>query len=547
MPACFFALAKFMFIHYNASLFRFQRLLLYGIVVTMKENNINNRYIMKDRKEEYIRNIVLFVFVLLIGCLSISSHSLWMDEALRVGYSNISVEDGYFERSWINLHVGLVHYMYAWGQLFGTSEVAFRAMNLPFLMIAAVYMVKMLRSFGVSSWWVLLFVAHPLTVYYMNDAGPYIALMGCACAVTYHSLLAKNLNSLWNTAAIFAWMLLGFSMHFTFGFVGVIYLYSLALRLYRGRKWSIFLRDCAVAIPFIPALLYVAWMYLVNMPDGKQIGMEPPGVLNIATVGYCFSGLAGLGIPRNDMKSAGVLAITPVMISLVSVFCVSLLVLLTTNLRFLWQQIKRNHVLFATSAVAVLFFVGSFIKGFRFWERHVIFLFPVFFLLLAIIFQRACRKRGSWVSRIAFVLIAGLLLTSSSRLRWYEPYRKDDYKSMILHLKEEGLLNGSIPVLAQGDFWVYNYYGISFAEENLVIYPDCVCGVMKVSAERLLHMVDEISRYHGRICLILHQQKSKTPQLYQNAEAVFKQKGYNVTCNSQFNTFKVLTLERALR
>ena len=41
MPACFFALAKFMFIHYNASLFRFQRLLLYGIVVTMKENTLD--------------------------------------------------------------------------------------------------------------------------------------------------------------------------------------------------------------------------------------------------------------------------------------------------------------------------------------------------------------------------------------------------------------------------------------------------------------------------------------------------------------------------
>ena len=494
-------------------------------------------------KRKYVQGIILIAAVLLIGCLSISAHSLWMDEGLRIGFSNVDVENGYFIRSWQSMHVGLVHYMYAWGQLIGTSEVAYRAMNLPFFLVAAVYMVRMLRRMNLSAWWVLLFVAHPMTVYYMNDAGPYIALLGCACAVSYHCFFASNLNSAWNTAAVLAWLLLGFAMHFTFGFVGFLYLYSLAYRLWQGRRWGILLKDVAVAVPFMPAFAYILWMYLTYMPKGAALGMDTPGFINLATCGYCFTGMSGLGVPRNEMKAGGLQAFSPLMLTLVSTCCVALLTLLCLHVRKVWMQVK-SPVFAATALVACVFFVGAVAKDFQFWERHVIFLFPAFFLVLAIMLQQAWQHRMRVLNRALAVVFMGLILTSSARLRWSEPYRKDDYKSMIHYVQEQGLLDGSMPVLAQGDFFLYHYYGVGYAEARFIMAPDCVTGVMSLPQEDLLQSVDYISRNYSKLCLILHQKKTRTPELYADAERIFAQKGYFVTCNSEFNTFKVLILER---
>ncbi len=498
---------------------------------------------MNKIKSKYGWGIILFVLVILIGCLSISSHSLWMDEGLRIGYSNVDVENGYFLRSWQSLHVGLVHYMYAWGQLIGTTEVVYRAMNLPFFLVSAVYMVRMLRCMSMSAWWVLLFVAHPMTVYYMNDAGPYIALLGCACAVSYHCFFASDLNSAWNTAAVLAWLLLGFAMHFTFGFIGFLYLYSLAYRLWQGRRWGILLKDVAVAVPYAPVFAYILWMYLTYMPTGAGLGMDTPGIFNIGTCGYCFMGLSGLGVPRNDMKDGGISAFTPLMLTMVAACCVALLTLICLNVRCAWAQLK-SPVFAASAVVAVVFFAGALVKDFQFWERHIIFLFPAFFLLMVLVLHHAWQNRLCVLNRIAIVVLVSLVLTSSARLRWLEPYRKDDYKSMIHFVQEQGYLDGSIPVLAQGDFFLYHYYGICYAESQFVMQPGCVSGVMHLPQESLLRAVDNAARRYSRVCLILHQKKTHTPELYAHAESIFADKGYMVTCNSEFNTFKVLILER---
>ncbi len=486
---------------------------------------------------------VLFIAVLVVGGGSISSHSLWMDEGLRIGYSNIKVEDGYFESSFQSMHVGLVHYMYAWGQLIGTTEVAYRAMNLPFLLVAAVYMGMMLRRLNLSAWWVLVFVAHPLTVYYMNDAGPYIALLGCACAVTYHCFFARCLNCAWNTAASFAWLLLGFAMHFTFGFVGFLYLYALAYRLWKCKQMSILWKDAAVAVPYLPAFGYIAWMYFTHMPDGSALGMDTPGLFNIGTVGYCFAGFAGLGAPRNEMKALGMQAFSPVMMGLVMAHLVALLLLLCLNIRRLLPILKKPAIL-ATAVVALLFFAGAVAKDFNFWERHVIFLFPAFFLLLAVLLQASCTHGKRVLNLILVSVCVLMLLTSSARLRWDEPYRKDDYKCMIHHLRHEGLLNGRMPVLAQGDFFLFNYYGVGFAEGYFVMQPNCVSGVMHVPQDTLVRMVEHLCNRYPAVCLILHEKKTLTPQLYGVAESFFENLGYEVECNKEFNTFKILILKR---
>ena len=176
---------------------------------------------------------LLGVLVVLIGALSISSHSLWMDEAIRIEYANRSVSDGYFDKQWGLLQMGLMHLQYLWGSLIGKTEIAYRWLNVPFLMVSAVYFTYILKKNNLSPLWVLVVCVHPMVVYYMNDAGPYIILLACSAAVYYHGFYADRQNSISNSIVTLTWLLIGFCVHFIYGFAVVLYICAL---LYKWKK-----------------------------------------------------------------------------------------------------------------------------------------------------------------------------------------------------------------------------------------------------------------------------------------------------------------------
>ncbi|MBQ9095605.1 MAG: hypothetical protein IJY53_04635 [Akkermansia sp.] len=106
------------------------------------------------------------------------------------------------------------------------------------------------------------------------------------------------------------------------------------------------------------------------------------------------------------------------------------------------------------------------------------------------------------------------------------------------------MLNVRTHLLALGDFFLFNYYGVGFAEGYFTMQPNCVSGVMKTPQDTLVRMVDNLSYRFPAVCLILHEKKTLTPQLYAEAEWYFEKLGYVVECNKEFNTFKILILKR---
>ena len=484
---------------------------------------------------------LLGLLVILIGFLGISSHSLWMDEAIRIEYANRRISEGYFDRQWGLLQMGLMHLQYLWGALIGKTEIAYRCLNIPFLLIAAAYFALILRKNSLSPIWVLVVCAHPMVVYYMNDAGPYIILLACSAAVYYHGFYTDSRNSISNSIVTLAWLLIGFCVHFIYGFAVVLYICSLLYTWKRNCSIKSVNRELVIGLIFAPVFMYIAYMYMMHMMHGADRGWSKPGILNLGVVGYSFSGLSGLGLPRNDMRMGNYHLITWQMIAGVSILCLSLSILICRNFKALLQYLRQPAVV-STIILGIVFFVASYSRNFQFWERHMMFAFPMYIVGMIYLFRSALQK-SLW-DKLLVALILIMLLVSSSQLRWVYEYQKDDHKGAYMYVQQKGYLNSDVPVIAQGFPYLYRYYNCCDYSGSIPPMPDNVVLADNFSHSQILQMIDDYSQNSSTICLILAEKATAAKQLYHTAEKQFEKKGFVVSSTSNFNTFKILVLTK---
>lgn len=477
--------------------------------------------------------------VLLVASFSISSHSLWMDEAIRIECSDRSISDGYFDEQWGLLQMGLMHLQYLWGALFGKTEIAYRCLNIPFLLIAAVYFSLILRKYNLSSVWLVVICAHPMVVYYMNDAGPYIILLACSAAVYYHGFYSAHRHSVLNNLVTMTWLTIGFCVHFIYGFAVVLYICS---ALYKWKENSCFKavsKEFLIGLIFAPLFMYIGYMYLMHMGHGADRGWDRPGILNLCAVGYAFSGLSGLGLPRNDVRMGNYHLITWEIIASVGIFCLSLIVLICRNYKDLWHYL-RQPAMVAALILGAIFFLASYSRNFQFWERHMMFLFPMVVVGMVYLFSTAWKK-SQWDKWLVSLILA-MLFISSCQLRWVYKYQKDDHKGACMYVQQKGYFNSDIPVIAQGFPYLYRYYNCRDYAGSIPPMPDNVVLADSFSLNQILQTVDALAKESSTICLILAEKATGTKQLYNQAEAIFEKKGFNVSSSSDYNTFKILIL-----
>lgn len=495
---------------------------------------------MTPNKKEYI----IWVLIPLLSFLSISSQGIWIDEAIRIACASVTIENGFFDQQWALMQMGLANIMYIWEVIFGRSEFASRCMNIPFLMIAAVYLVRILRHYKLSAFWVLLLCVHPMISYYLNDAGPYLALLACSCGMYYHSFFTDKRGTWSNSLFLIGWFLLGYSIHFIFGFAGIVYLFSL-IRWYRQiRSLKAMRREFIIAILSAPFFLYITYMYLQYMQHGIDRGWETPGILNIGVVIYSFLGLAGLGLPRNDMRSGDLQLITPFMITAVSLNLLMLGIIVAAGFKRLVNYLKSPMVLSAL-ALAAGFYVAAASRNFQFWERHLMFTFPAFFLILVVLLQNAWNAaRYRWLFRGAVIIYTGLLLFSSAQLRWNYDYQKEDIKGVYNYLNTHSILHSNIPVLMQGGNFLHYYYACTDPRREVPTPARNIALVEAMPQSELIRLIEQTSPANPTICLVLCRKTPATLKLYQNAEQFFSSLGYSVEANNSFNGYKILILRR---
>ena len=120
---------------------------------------------------------------LLLG-LSISNQSLWIDEGLTAWLASQHGLSGLFhalrvvsETTTQPLEPVYHLYTWEWVKVFGVSEFALRASNIPFaILLVSALAWSSLNLFGVRFAWIV-FALSPFLAVYMNEARPYIPLM----------------------------------------------------------------------------------------------------------------------------------------------------------------------------------------------------------------------------------------------------------------------------------------------------------------------------------------------------------------------------------
>lgn len=499
------------------------------------------------------RLLLLLLSTLLMAALAINSGSLWDDEGYRSFFALSGNWDNMLAYSGRDKQFAFVFYEWLWLSIFPHSEAGMRCMNIPFLMVAVVYMALVLRRSGLSALWAGVLLLHPMVWYYVNEVSPYIIMLAASLGMCFHLFFAKKPESWGNIAGINACFLLGYACHFIFGFAYFIVAAGLMLRMLRRQPvaWG---RYAVVFAVFCMAYLPLTWWYGIHMEDGQNYGWGHPGAANIAYVVYSFLGMQGMGLSRLDIRAGEWSHLTPQMIVLLTLFVSGTLALVLLNIRTLRLLLRRRWVL-SVGICAVVFFAGAFVKNFQFWERHVIMLLVLPLVLIPQFGHALWLAAPSLRRRLSLALLALLGLcwgTSCANIAFNAYYRKDDFKGVAAYLHAAAA--SRTPMLAQGNRFVYFYYDFPYYTPSERVMrgfgwePGRVMLLNQLSPQTQLGIIAQLCRVYGTVELVICRRDMSfaggTPDA---VEELFRREGYVVERKADFNMFRVLRLSSTSR
>lgn len=501
--------------------------------------------------------LILIFCALLMSALALNGGSIWDDEGYRSFFALNGDFGNMLAYSGRDKQFAFVFYEYVWLTVFPHTEIGMRAMNIPFLLLGLAYLARMLHNRGMSPLWALVLVLHPMVWYYTNEVSPYIIMMTASLGLCFHAFFAKKPESWGNIAAMNACFLLGYACHFIFGFAYFIIAAGVLLRALRRQPvaWG---RYIVMGVAFCLCYLPLTWWYWIHMEDGQTYGWGHPGVANIAYTVYSFLGMQGMGLSRLDIRAGEWAHLTPQMLVLLAVFTGAAAALLLLNFRPLLRLLKQRWVA-ALGMCALVFYAGAYIKYFQFWERHVIMLLVLPLVLIpqfghALVQQAPSLRRK--LSLGLFSLLGLCWAASSLNLAFNDYYRKDNFRGVAEYLRDNGYAENGVPVLAQGNRFVYFYY------ENIFPYQlpnnrmlqgfgaerGKLIPVNQLTAEVQMALLSAMVRSHGSALFVLCRRDTTfAGGNLDEAEEFFRGKGYAVERCADFSMFRIIRLRDSRR
>ena len=422
-------------------------------------------------KEVNSKELVLGLLFPVLLSFAITRQSLWMDEGFTVWFASPTSIGSFFSTLLGSRGapgdpqmVFYLLYMWCWVKLWGASEVALRAANIPFAILLL----------GATSWasrtlfrrpnvWLILCLS-PFMWFYMNEARPYIAVMAFA-AVGMVAELAYLLHPA--SYRVFApWccltaLLLGAASHI----LGVLLIPSL-ITLFVISSWNrpafrkTFLRDWSPALlTLLPAFVALGAFFLWTSRFGVNMKRADPGIANLAFVFYEFCGFAGLGPPRNELRE------NPHVYALVSYWPWLLIGVMAavavgySVLRLTPDKPSRALAISLVAGLSIAFMVAK-ITHFQLLGRHVAVFFPlVFMLLLSWSPSLAPSKTSRYLSALALTALGIAWGISDLRLVLLPQYQKESYRAASSISLKRATQNGG-KILWAADSHTASYYGV---------------------------------------------------------------------------------------
>jgi len=359
-------------------------------------------------------------------------------------------------------------WLWAWIRLFGTSEWALRAANIPWFVVGAVGLIRWSKRGQISSSLILVMLVclSPFLWFYLNEVRPYIMQFAGAALFLGGVLATIFVGSRGNcmrfeaadcwAVALGAVLLCGTSL------LGVPWLLAgLLVLALSWRSGTVEVSRSCLPSTLIGAvlLLILAVHYVGTLRRGAGPYInDSPFFLTLGFSFYELLGFVGLGPSRLDLRQSGISELRP----FVPVLLASAIIWTTAigvAARRPGQEQKSNQrlVLYILALVTLpLIFLGvlSEWRSFRVLGRHMTPLLPVLLLVLGATLSALRSSSRSWHS---LVLAAPLLLWAFSAASWRvsERHRKDDYQ-LASQVAAEALRQGKTV------WWAAHYFGAAY-------------------------------------------------------------------------------------
>lgn len=403
--------------------------------------------------------------------LAITHQSLWMDEGYTVWFASQKSIGSFFSAM-----IGspgatgdpqmlfYLLYMWGWVKVFGESELALRAANVPFALVFMGTISWASRRFlGRPNLWVL-FCLSPFFWFYLNEARPYIVLMAFS-AVAIVALLAYLRDPAeYRTSG--PWLclialLLAWGTHilgaFLFPSIAVL---AVAATAGAASERHRFLRDWSRPFLFcMPAFLALGTFFVWASAHGVNRVHGEPGLSNLAFISYEFLGFGGLGPPRFELRQNPHLYLFapywPLLLLGAAALSAVGICLFRTRPSNLALSLATSQLVGMAIALGL-----SRIASFQVIGRHMAVFFPLLLTTLML-----WPKPSLWSTRERYAAIAALVALgivwgiSDARLVYMSKYKKDSYREASSLAAARARQDGG-KIMWVADTHAARYYGI---------------------------------------------------------------------------------------
>lgn len=392
-------------------------------------------------------SLSIIILSIVVLSLSVNDWSFWLDEAITAEmysvdtFSELLDQFGIYMGSEVQMP-GWIAFMWAWCKLFGSSEYALRSANFLFMGLLLMYFLCILMRRELAGrerkvLWIaiVLSVINPFVLYNMNEA---------RCNIPMFAISFINVLSLWqfmkygkriDFLICVCCLVVGYVFNMLYGFLYVaMAAYILYDKSRRHMHWVNLCKGNAVVVTIAVLLFVTVTVYYLITVFGENKGgqIERPGIGNIGYVMYEFAGFGGLGPNKNtlresDDKVALLLSCLPYIIPLVLCY----LALFVHSLKKYWQDKKIDGFFFAFIVGFAVFFIAAFVIQFRFWGRHLFFLYPYWLLFMACCICHFTNGSKRMVRVAVLSLFAVLIAISSYRMMFANDYKKENVKMIV--------------------------------------------------------------------------------------------------------------------